>query len=122
MDEQIKRALAKDLVIDITTKGRKSGKPRRIEIWFHNLNGRLFITGVPGKRGWYANLVANPEFTFHLKEGAHADLPARAVPITDTAQRREILSGILQHLGRSEELEAWIAGSPLVEVKLQAGQ
>jgi deazaflavin-dependent oxidoreductase (nitroreductase family) len=122
MDEQIKRALAKDLVIDITTTGRKSGKPRRIEIWFHNLNGRLFITGVPGKRGWYANLVANPEFTFHLKEGAHADLPARAVPITDAAQRREILSGILQHLGRSEELEAWIAGSPLVEVKLQAGQ
>src|SRR4029434_10743880 len=122
MDEQIKRALAKELVIDITTTERKSGKPRRIEIWFHNLNGRLFITGTPGKRGWYANLVANPEFTFHLKEGAHADLPARAVPITDAAQRREILSGILQHLGRSEELEAWVAGSPLVEVKLQPGQ
>jgi hypothetical protein len=75
MDKGLRQALARDRVIDITTTGRKSGQPRRIEIWFHRLDGRLFITGLPGHRSWYANLLANPAFTFHLKGSAKADLP-----------------------------------------------
>jgi deazaflavin-dependent oxidoreductase (nitroreductase family) len=118
VDEQIQRGLAHDRVIDITTVGRKSGESRRIEIWFHNVDGRLFITGLPGKRGWYANLVAHPEFTFHLKESAQADLPARATPITDPAQRRAILAKITGKLDRSAELDTWVKDSPLVEVTL----
>ena len=77
MNDAVRQALETDRVIDITTIGRKSGEPRRKEIWFHNLDGRLFIAGTPGKRGWYANLVANPEFTFHLKRSVQADLQAR---------------------------------------------
>ncbi|MEW5986730.1 MAG: nitroreductase family deazaflavin-dependent oxidoreductase [Chloroflexota bacterium] len=122
MDETIEQALARDRVIDITTTGRKTGRPRRIEIWFHNLNGRLFITGLPGRRSWYANLLAHPEFTFHLKGSVQADLPARATPITDAGQRREILAGILQKLGRYNNLDAWVKGSPLVEVQVTPGR
>lgn len=40
--------LARDRTVDTTTMGRKSGKPRRIEIWIHNLDGRLYLTGSPG--------------------------------------------------------------------------
>ena len=87
MDEQVKRALERDRTIDITTTGRKTELPRRIEIWFHNLDGRLYITGQPGHRDWYANMVINREFTFHLKGSIKADLPARARPITDEAER-----------------------------------
>jgi deazaflavin-dependent oxidoreductase (nitroreductase family) len=118
MDEKVKLALAQDRVIDITTTGRKSGEKHRLEIWFHNLDGRLFITGTPGKRSWYANLVAHPEFTFHVKTSAQADLPARARPITAEAERREIMLGILTKLERTQDLEAWVTGSPLVEVTL----
>jgi deazaflavin-dependent oxidoreductase (nitroreductase family) len=118
MNEQIKQALQQDQVIDITTTGRKTGRPRRIEIWFHNLAGRLYITGSPGPRSWYANLAANPDFTFHLKKSVQADLPARATPILAKTQRREILAGILKNIGGSHDLEAWVANSPLVEVTL----
>jgi deazaflavin-dependent oxidoreductase (nitroreductase family) len=118
MDERIRQALEQDRTIDITTTGRKSGEPRRIEIWFHNLDGRLYITGSPGRRSWYANLVANPEFTFHLKESAQADLPARARPILDEAERREIMSRITRKVGREDNLEVWVQESPLVEVDL----
>lgn len=118
MDERIRQALAQDRTIDITTTGRHSGQPRRIEIWFHNLEGRLFITGLPGRRDWYANLVAQPEFTFHLKEGIQADLPARARPILDPDERRAVLSPIVARLGREADLERWVADSPLVEVAL----
>jgi deazaflavin-dependent oxidoreductase (nitroreductase family) len=122
MDEQIRRALTADRVIDITTIGRRSGQPRRVEIWFHNLDGRLYITGTPGKRDWYANLLAQPRFTFHLKESVTADLPARATPVTDPALRRRIMARILEKLGRpADDLEARVAGSPLVAVTLDRG-
>ncbi|HRW04738.1 MAG TPA: nitroreductase/quinone reductase family protein, partial [Caldilineaceae bacterium] len=116
MNSKIEQALATDQVIDITTIGRKSGQPRRIEIWFHNLDGRLYITGTPGRpRDWLANMLAHPDFTFHLKESTQADLPARAVPITEAGERRAVLTAILQKLGRDEaNVEEWVAGSPLV--------
>ena len=45
MTDAVADALANDQVIDITTTGRKSGEQRRIEIWFHRLDGRFYITG-----------------------------------------------------------------------------
>lgn len=117
MDENVKRALAHDRTIDITTIGRKTGLPRRIEIWFHRLDDRLYITGLPGRRDWYANLRANPDFTFHLKGSIEADLPARARPIVNETERRAILARILPNLDGHRDLEAWVARSPLVEVE-----
>jgi F420H(2)-dependent quinone reductase len=116
--EQVQWALAHDRTVDITTIGRRSGQPRRIEIWFHNLDGRIYISGLPGRRGWYANVVAHPDFVFHLKETAQADIPARAHPITDPADRRRVLSGVLAGLGREAALEDWVDRSPLIEVEL----
>jgi hypothetical protein len=116
VDEQIKQALANDRVIDITTIGRQSGQPRRLEMWFHNLDGRIYITGTPGKRDWYSNMVAHPAFTFHLKESATADLPAHARPITDPDERLLVLTPLLEKLGRADNMEAWMAESPLVAV------
>ena len=125
MNPQIAHALVTDRVIDITTAGRKSGEARRIEIWFHNLDGKLYITGVPIRpRSWYANLLATPQFTFHLKGSAQADLAARALPITDEGERRTILAGILakisDNLGdNNHNLDDWVERSPLVEVILK---
>ena len=75
MNDAVRSALETDRVIDITTVGRRTGQPQRKEIWFHNLAGRIFITGSPGRRDWYANLLATPGFTFHLK-GSVSGRPA----------------------------------------------
>jgi deazaflavin-dependent oxidoreductase (nitroreductase family) len=118
MDEQVQRALERDRTIDITTRGRKTGQPRRKEIWFHNTEGRLYITGTPGRRDWYANLLAHPEFTFHLKQSVRADLPARATPILEQARRWAIIAAIHRKLGGQRDLDLWVGGSPLVAVDL----
>ena len=118
MSEQVQRAVAQDRTVDITTTGRRSGEPRRIEIVFHNVDGRIYISGLPGRRGWYANVVAHPDFAFHLKETAQADIPARAHPITDPAERRRVLSRVLAGTGREGALEEWVDHSPLIEVEL----
>jgi deazaflavin-dependent oxidoreductase (nitroreductase family) len=118
MDEAVQHALVHDRTIDITTKGRKTGQLRLTEIWFHNIDGDLYITGTPGRRDWYANLVAHPEFRFRLKQSTQADLLARARPIIEPGQRREIIARIHQKLGGNRDLEAWVEGSPLVQVEL----
>ena len=106
-------ALARDRTIDITTTGAKSGRPRRIETWAWVDGGTLYLTGSPGRRDWYANLKSNPDLTVHLKRGARADVPGRARPIEDPAERRAVFSRV----AGAYDLEAWIAGSPLVEVE-----
>lgn len=119
MNDKVQQALENDQLIDVTTTGRKTGEPRRIEIWFHHLDGRIYITGQPGRRSWYANLLADPRFTFHLKQSTQADLSARAIPVRDSEQRREIFAQILGKLGYDDQLSAWVDGSPLVEVTLE---
>ena len=117
MDERVQHALARDRTIDITTRGRKTGQLRRTEIWFHTIDGQVYITGSPGRRDWYANMLAHPEFTFHLMQTVTADLPAKATPILEMARRRAIIASILQTLGDVRDLDAWVEGSPLIAVE-----
>lgn len=118
LDVAVQKALATDRTIDITTTGRYSGEPHRIEIWFHNIDGRLYITGMPGPRSWYANLLSNAAFTFHLKESIVRDLPAMAIPVVDEERRREVLAEITSRVKSATALDKWVADSPLVEVRL----
>ena len=114
----ITKALARGGVIDITTKGAKSGKPRRIEIVFHNIDGNIFISGMPNfPRGWIANLKADPHFTFHMKGPLGADLPATARVINEEAERRQILPHIAK-VWKRKDLENMVHTSPLIEVSL----
>jgi deazaflavin-dependent oxidoreductase (nitroreductase family) len=116
MDDTIRQALARDRTIDITTIGRTSGLPRRIETWIYRVDDKLYLTGSPGRRDWYANLLANPDFTFHLKQSVAADLPAQAFPITDPGERKAVFTRILNDLGGRQNLDAWLAGSPLMAI------
>jgi deazaflavin-dependent oxidoreductase (nitroreductase family) len=120
--EAIETALERGHTIDITTKGRRSGEPRRVEIVFHNIDGRIYISGTPfpRKRRWLANLEADPHLTFHLKGKTRADLPATARVIDDDAERREILPHIARNWGRTD-IEKMVHESPLIEVTIDAG-
>jgi deazaflavin-dependent oxidoreductase (nitroreductase family) len=119
MDDRIRRALSRGHLIDITTTGRRSGQPRRIELVFHNFDGRLYLSGLPSrrKRAWLANLEADPRFTFHLKGAISADLAASARSITDEAERRQVFERVAQAWRRTD-VETMVAYSPLVEVTI----
>ena len=132
-NDEVRRAIeigpqssARDRTIDVTTVGAKSGIARRIETWFYRFDGQVYLSGAPGRRSWYANLIANPEFVFHLKHGVQADLQAIATPIADAVDKRRILTGILADLNQPSNparlsqpvgpLEDWVNGSPLAKV------
>lgn len=129
-DKKIIEALNKDKTIDIITIGAKSGLPRKIEIWFTNVSGRIIICGTPNAKGlkgqysprdWLANLRKNPEFTFCLKESIQVELPARAVEIVDPIERRIIMSAPETQWYRDqvESIDELVDGSPIVEIFFQ---
>lgn len=119
MDERIQQALGRGHTIDITTTGRKSGAPRRIEIVFHNIDGRIFISGSPRSdrtRAWIHNLAADPHLTFHLKGAVQADLPATARIVTDEAERRRIADWIVANAWRNQDADRMTAYAPMIEI------
>jgi deazaflavin-dependent oxidoreductase (nitroreductase family) len=113
-------ALARGHTIDMTTTGRRSGLPRRIEVVFHNFDGHLYISGMPraGRtRAWIHNLSADPQFTFHLKGPVTADLPATARIIGDEAERRAVFVHIAK-VWTGQDVEIMTRHSPLIEVTI----
>ena len=116
MDERIRRALSRGHTIDLTTTGRRTRLPRRIELVFHAIDGRVYISGMPGRpRSWLANIRANPRVTFHLKGAVKADLPATARELTDPGERRRIMEQVARNWGRTD-VDRMMVASPLIEV------
>lgn len=113
--------------IDITTTGRRTGLPRRIEIVFYRFGDEVYLSGIPAprRRDWLRNLEADPNFTFHLKHGVVADLPAVATVVTDAAERRRVLGRFVEEFNERNGpespwpravLEEWVQDSPLARV------
>jgi deazaflavin-dependent oxidoreductase (nitroreductase family) len=118
MDESVRRALSKSGIVDITTTGRHTNQDRRIEIAYHVVDGKIYISGMPRadrQRAWLLNLEANPKFTFHVKTGVTADLPATARVITDETERRAILVHVARAWNRND-VDVMVSHSPLIEV------
>ncbi len=132
MDPSVRAAIeitpqagTRERIVDITTTGRRSGRARRIEIFFYRVLGATYLcSGTSGRPvSWYANLLTEPHFTFHLKHGVRADLSARAVPVTEEKERRAVLTEIVADLNQPHDpgtigptrLEDWL-GSRLMRI------
>ncbi|MDP6823907.1 MAG: nitroreductase/quinone reductase family protein [Dehalococcoidia bacterium] len=105
-------------MVDITTTGKRTGEPRRIEIWLRPLADHYVIAGLPGPRDWFANLKANPAFTVHLKKTVTTDLPAYATPVIDPEEKRRVLE-TMEPRPESDAIDEWVANSPIVEVWIE---
>jgi hypothetical protein len=66
----------------ITTRGRRTGKPHSVTIWFLVDGPRLYLGTMNAKRDWVRNVAKNPEAEFEIGD---LRLRGRVVPITDPA-------------------------------------
>ena len=118
MDEALQKALEKDWYIDITTLGRRSGRPHRVEVMLRYVDGHAYLSNQPGaKRDWIANLLADPEFTYHVKQSTRRDLRARVVPVTEPKERERVFRAFLRREGRLSQLQERLAQSHLFLVE-----
>lgn len=70
-----------ELVLVLSTIGRKTGKVHKTPLQYEILDGDYYIGSARGPDAdWYRNILANPDVKVHL---GGKDFPARAEPITD---------------------------------------
>jgi deazaflavin-dependent oxidoreductase (nitroreductase family) len=72
--------LQKEQCLYLTTRGRKSGVPREIEIWFTHREGRFYLIAEYATSNWIRNLVACPQVEIRVagnsfRAGARVFLP-----------------------------------------------
>jgi deazaflavin-dependent oxidoreductase (nitroreductase family) len=116
VDDAIRTALHRSQVIDLSTTGRRTGRQRRIEIFLHDKDGQLFITGMPRAdrtRDWIHNIRADPRVVVHLKHRVVADLPATARVVTDPEERRPLIEAAAERWRRTD-VENMLQHSPLI--------
>jgi hypothetical protein len=116
MNDAIRTALSRGGIIDITTTGRRSGQPRRIEIVFHAIDGRIVISGMPrGEASLTRQRRDRPARDDPPEKDVVADLPGAARVIVDEQERRTLLVDVARNWGRTD-LETMVRYSPLIEV------
>jgi len=79
----------------LTTTGRRTGRPHRIEIWFGVKHGRVYLmSGGRDRSDWVRNLRANARVTFELGGEARSGIARILEAGTDEDQTaRDLLVG-----------------------------
>jgi hypothetical protein len=86
-DRDVLDLAAREREVDLTTWGRRTGKPSRKTIWIWGDGERLYVRAGGGMgRDWPQNLLARGRGVLHL---AGRDIPVRARHVTDPAEARQ---------------------------------
>ena len=117
MRDRLAAALAYSETVDITTIGRRSGAPRRIEIWMFAFEETFVVTGTPGRRDWYANILSDPRVTIHVKYPESFDVHTEASVVEDLGFRRRFFAAREPAWYRSQvELDRLVAKAPMISL------
>ena len=101
----------------LTTTGRASGGPHRIEIWFVAHADGAYLLSNSMEADWYRNLAVDPRVVLEIA-GERRDTTARAVDASDPANRavRPAMVAKYQAGYAQEDLRDWSDTALLVRV------
>ena len=86
-DRDVLDLAAREREVDLTTWGRRTGKPSRRTSWVWGDGERLYVRAGGGMgRDWPQNLLARGRGVLHL---ASRDIPVRARHVTDPTEARQ---------------------------------
>ena len=99
----------------LTTRGRRTGRPHRIEIWFVAHEDAAYVLA-GGKGDWYRNLVADPAVTLEVG-GERRDTQASTIAV-DAPVNAVVRPAMVAKYqpGSGEDLEEWSREALLVRV------
>jgi deazaflavin-dependent oxidoreductase (nitroreductase family) len=99
-------ALRDASTLELTTTGRKSGRPRTVTIWFV-YEDRLYVqSGQEGKTDWYQNALAKPAVTVKIGE---REWRGQVRPIDDAAETARVHE-LFRQKYLSARVMSWFGG------------
>jgi deazaflavin-dependent oxidoreductase (nitroreductase family) len=99
--------LAREPFCYLTTTGRRTGLPRRIEIWFAaaDATSTIYMLAGGGERaGWVQNLRAAPRVTVEIADRRLAGVARVVADRSEDATARRL---VYEKYRREDDLEEW---------------
>ena len=91
----------------VTTRGRVTGRPHEIEIWFAVADGRAWlISGGMERADWVRNLQAHPQVSVRIDDTTFTGTAAVVRDAAASAAARRAMAA---------KYQGWSAGQPLSE-------
>lgn len=121
-DIQVARAqdgkLGTEKFIYLTTTGRKTGKPHRVELWFAAAGGIIYLSHEGRETDWMRNIKNNPEVNFEISGNKFVG-KARYLQCDESEATKAKLALYLKYYGKAEEriIEDWFSLSTLILIK-----
>lgn len=92
--------LSKTNEIDLTVRGRRSGKDISRPVWFVHEDDKLYLLPVQGSdTNWYRNVLKNPDVKISAQR---QELSGKARTITDENKVKEIVEKFRLKYGNSD--------------------
>ena len=105
----------------LTTIGRRTGRPHRIEIWFAVEDGRVFmLAGGRERADWVRNLKADPRIRIELGDDIYAGIARVLDPgLSEDQRARELL---VAKYRKGDDLDEWGRTSLAVLIEFDAAK
>lgn len=112
--------LANEEYCYLTTRGRVSGRPHEIEIWFGFMDGTLYLLSGGGEASdWVKNLQKTPQVTVRIAKRQFAGR-ARVLPDQpEDAPVRKLLARKYQGWREGRKLSEWARTALPVAIEFQ---
>jgi len=103
----------------LTTTGRKTGRPHRIEIWFAIDDGRIFLLSGGGDGAdWVRNIRKDRNVRIQVGSRSTAARARIARAGAEDQRARELLDGKYMGWKQGKRLSSWARGSTPVVIEI----
>lgn len=113
-------ALAATEFCYLTTRGRRTGEPHRIEIWFVAHDDGAYLLSDSDRADWYRNLIADPTVTLEIAGQARVTTAAPVDP--EDPSNAAVRSAMAEkyRTGGADDLDRWSQTAWLVRIEWPA--
>lgn len=106
----------------VTTKGRKSGRPHEIEIWFVAQNSNVYLMAGNHRSDWVLNLLKDPNVTVRVAKQTFAGSARPANGQSENSPVRYLMAEKYQEWEDGRTLSEWARTALVVEIELMSVQ
>ncbi|MEX2162422.1 MAG: nitroreductase family deazaflavin-dependent oxidoreductase [Anaerolineales bacterium] len=111
--------LAKQEYCYLTTKGRRSGKPHRIEIWFGLKDSTAYLLSGGGRDSdWVKNLLSDPEVKLRIGKQSFAAAARLVTDELEDAMARRLLAAKYYRWREGKPLNEWASTALPVAIEV----
>ena len=109
--------VASEKYVYLTTKGRKTGKPHTVELWFARAGENVYLSHEGAHSDWMKNIVDDSQVEFKIGKNKFKG-SARIAKSGEEAFELGKHALYLKYYGNANEdtINDWFSGSAIVEI------